>query len=377
MTVDEIPLPDDEHVRLEPPDAPEVQRLADGVLGTIRPDDGALTPLQIAVTEASFAAMTGHRPDTTATPSSADALAAELRTRNHAFRARLVQQALLGALISDPISVDVIDRLTTLAARLGVDEGMITTARQFADRHYELAAIDFDRNGYTADWDPERAHPLHSTGPLDTPWRDAPDDPDLAARWRALESLGPDTLGGAVSRFYRARGFAYPGTPGSVSPLLAQHDWVHVLADYGSIVDNELEVFAFIARANDDPRGFSFLAMVVSLFETGVLASGAGLFEPDPGHLRRSGMPERLADAMLRGARCEGSIDFLALDWFTLASRSLGGLRSEFGITPKSPHVDSPGPFETGGINEFQLAAGRALADRQGRPYESWGAAAV
>jgi hypothetical protein len=53
---------------------------------------------------------------------------------------------------------------------------------------------------------------------------------------------------------------------------------VHVLADFGTTVESELEVFGFIARANDDMRAFSLLAMVVSLFETGSLRTGAGLF---------------------------------------------------------------------------------------------------
>src|SRR6202040_2786420 len=127
-------------------------------------------------------------------------------------------------------------------------------------------------------------------------------DPLLAARWRALEDLPEGSLGRRMSEFYRARGFTYPGLPGSAPPLLAQHDWVHVLADYGTTVEAELEVFAFIARANDDPRGFSLLAMVVSLFETGYLKAGAGLFEAFPGQLSRQGVAVRVADAMRRGA---------------------------------------------------------------------------
>src|SRR4029078_13373420 len=104
--------------------------------------------------------------------------------------------------------------------------------------------------------------------------------------------------------------------------FLAQHDWVHVLADYGTTVECELEVFAFIARANDDMRAFSLLAMVVSLFETGYLPTGAGRFEADPGHVSGgAGMAIRVADAMRRGALCHDdvtgadSIDFLGIDW--------------------------------------------------------------
>jgi hypothetical protein len=80
---------------------------------------------------------------------------------------------------------------------------------------------------------------------------------ELAARWRTLEELAHGTLGRGVWEFYRARGFRFPGTPGSAPPLLAQHDWVHVLADNGTTVENEVEVFGFIARANDDMRAFS------------------------------------------------------------------------------------------------------------------------
>ena len=157
----------------------------------------------------------------------------------------------------------------------------------------------------------------------------------------------PTTLGRKVWELYRARGFAFPGTPGSAPPLLAQHDWVHVLADYGTTVESELEVFAFIARANDDMRAFSLLAMVVSLFETGYLATGAGLFEAAPGHLSTSDdVAVRLADAMRRGALCRDttaasdSIDFLRIDWFELAALDLREVRERFCLQPKSPAAD-------------------------------------
>src|SRR5262249_44221470 len=151
-------------------------------------------------------------------------------------------------------------------------------------------------------------------------------------------------LGERVAAFYRARGFSYPGLPGSAPPLLAQHDWVHVVADYGSTVESELEVFAYISRANDDPSGFSLLAMVVSLFETGYLQREAGLFEASPGWMSQNRqIATRMADAMLRGARGKNgatgsdSIDFmLGVDWFELASLPVEDVRRQFGLQPKS-----------------------------------------
>ncbi|TML12974.1 MAG: hypothetical protein E6G39_10840 [Actinobacteria bacterium] len=183
-----------------------------------------------------------------------------------------------------------------------------------------------------------------------------------------------------MSRFYEARGFAFPGRAGSAPPLLAQHDWVHVLADFGSTVESEIEVFAFITRANDDPRAFSLLAQIVSLFETGYAAMGLGLFEYDRGHLSHQGMATRLADALRRGAlsaAANHSIDFLSVDWFEHAELSVEEARDRLGIVAKAPHAIAAGsvtPWEPGGISEYQFRAGSRRADETGQTYDSYGA---
>ncbi len=63
-----------------------------------------------------------------------------------------MQQALLGALVIDPIPPEVVANLGELSRVLDVDDKMIDVAGPLADQQFELAAIDFDRNGYTADW---------------------------------------------------------------------------------------------------------------------------------------------------------------------------------------------------------------------------------
>jgi hypothetical protein len=117
--------------------------------------------------------------------------------------------------------------------------------------------------------------------------------------------------------------------------------------------------------------------MVVSLFETGYLQSGAGLFQADAGHLAHAGMATRLADGMRRGALCHGSVDFLRTDWFTLADLPVEEARIHFGVVPKTlaaVKVGSVGPWQRGGISAFQERTGRELAAREHRPYESFGA---
>jgi hypothetical protein len=377
-----LPSPDD--VLLEPPDAAEVTFTARGVASASAPESG-LTDLQRMLLEALFPAMTGHAVDLHDYVSmSAHELAEGLRHRDLQFRTRGVQIMLLSALTLRPLPAEVIFRVSEFARELLVDDAMISVAREFAAGSLGLAAIDFERNGYTASWSPDDAHTLHTSTELASAWDVSVADPALTEKWADLGSLPPDTLGHKVWELYQARGFMFPGSPGSAPPFLAQHDWVHVLADYGTTVESELEVFAFIARANDDMRAFSLLAMVISLFETGYLRTGAGLFEYSMGHLSGNhDVAVRLADAMRRGALSrdtatgKDSVDYLRVDWFTVAPLPLDEARERFGVVAKSTAAvgaGSVGPWAPGGISPFQIKAGRELAARLGRPYDSYGA---
>lgn len=381
------PLPTSATVDLVPPTFAESEATARGLATAVAPA-GGLTDVQRILLEALFLAMTGHAVDLgDFAPVDAPTLGTTLARRNAAFRTRGVQVMLLAALVLRPLPTDVAARVEAYARELSVDDGMVAVARHFAAGSLGLAAFDFERNGYTAGWDARQTQSLHLATELAEPWDVSVDDPALAARWRALGELAPDTLGRRVWEMYQARGFGFPGAPGSAPPLLAQHDWVHVLADYGTTVECELEVFAFIARANDDMRAFSLLAMVVSLFETGYLSTGAGLFESDPGHLSvGAGMAIRVADAMRRGARCrdtvtgDDSIDFLRVDWFALADRPLAEVRARFTVLPRAEAAIGAGSvtaWEPGGISPFQLASGRDAAAAEGREFDSYGATAI
>lgn len=370
-----VPLPTGDTVLTTPPDAAEAAFLLRGFVSATTGPDGT-TEIQRLLFEAVTRALTGHRVDThAAAPVTAGEFAAGLSRRDLAFRTRIVQIMVLGEMVLSPIPTQVSDQVAAFADELGVADDLVSVARSFAEGSLGMAAVDFERNGYLDGT--SQGDGLHTSQALTSAWQAVPDDPALAARWTSLGGLDEGTIGRGVHDFYLSRGFAFPGLPGSAPPLLAQHDWVHVLADYGTTVENEIEVFGFIARANDDPRAFSLLAMVVSLFETGYLARGAGLFESDRGHLSRTGMTDRLADALRRGALTRGSTDFLGLDWFTLADRPVAVVRRELALPPKSSGAlvaGSVGPWEAGGISSYQLAAGRRLAEQQHRAYDSYGA---
>jgi len=375
-----VPFPTESELKLGPPDAQEARIIAGGCAGAVEPA-GGLTSLQRLLIESLIESMTGFVVPARHVPRlRAHEFAVALAHRNEEFRQRMLQFMLLCALVLSPLPQDVVERIDEYADELGVSNDMLRVAHRYASGSLGLALLDFQRSGYMETWDPSRASALHTSRELSDAWEQCVFDTELAAQWEQLRALPDETLGCEVVKFYDARGFAFPGQPNSAPPLLAQHDWVHVLADYGSTVECELEVFTLIARANDDPRAFSLLAMVISLFETGHLASGAGVFEYDRGHLSHEGSAVRIADAMRRGALCAahaGGPDLLQRDWFADADRHVDDVRAELGLVPKSEHAIESGsvtPWEPGGMSPYQYECGRRAAEAAGRTYDSYGA---
>ena len=60
---------------------------------------------------------------------------------------------------------------------------------------------------------------LHTSQVLTDAWEEVVRDEPLARRWESLRELPDGTLGKAVANFYDARGFEYPGRPGSAYGL--------------------------------------------------------------------------------------------------------------------------------------------------------------
>ena len=163
-----------------------------------------------------------------------------------------------------------------------------------------------------------------------------------------------------------------------------------MLADYGSTVESEIEVFGLISRCNDDPQAFSLLAMVLGLFETGYLYGAAkGFFGYDRGHLSRDvdRMAVRLADAMYRGAMLARHLNDTGPARTPPTCSPPTGSRTptarstkcapSYGIPPRSERAVAAGSktaWEPGGISPFQFAHGREVAEAEGRAYDSYGA---
>jgi hypothetical protein len=347
-------------VAVDEPEVEHVQTVARGIATAVAPESG-LEPVQASLLGAITDALNGVEIDYyDLDPLGPEDLAAALTDRSIDYRRRIVHHMVLGELVLKPLPASVARRVAGYADALGVADQFVRIARRYAQGAFGLAWLDLHRSGFAEHWETARTDQLKSDVKLPDQLSLGEPDPDLARRWAAFERLPPGTLGRGVWEMYHGRGFALPGSPGGASAFLAQHDFVHVVADYGTNLNGELEVFALIGRADPDPKGFAWLATLVGLFETGYVAD-AGFFVGDTGerHLDRTEMHVRLADALRRGAAaCDAvGVDLLEIDYHEMATLPVAEVRSKLGIPDKSPKAvasGSPGIFDVEGMSRLQ-----------------------
>jgi hypothetical protein len=354
MDSDSVVGPDDHDVE-------EVTLVARGIATAVA-DESGLNDVQAELLEAIALALTGVSVDyRILEPLGPEEFAEVLAGRDMAYRHRIVHHMVLGELVLRPIPVAVAHRVATYAQALDVTDDFVRVARRYAQGAYGLAWIDLQRNGFVdhvreANSDAPDAKPLRTGAPFEP----AQLDPELAERWMAFADLPAGTLGRGVWEMYDCRGFGLPGTPGGAPAYLAQHDFVHVLADYGTNLKGELEVFGFIGRADPDPKGFAWMATLIGLFETGYIST-TGFFDRDvrERHIRAPGMNQRVADAIRRGkVVCDRHAeDLFEFDYYAVAARPVEELQALLGIPPKSPAAvegGSAGVFDLEGMSEHQ-----------------------
>jgi hypothetical protein len=327
--------------------------------------------VQAELLEAIASALTGVSVDYRALePLGPEEFADILAGRDIGYRQRIVHHMVLGELVSRPIPVVVAHRVATYAEVLGVTDDFVRVARRYAQGAYGLAWMDLQRNGFVQHVrEANGEEPSGRAASTVDPFEPAQVDTELAARWTAFAGLPEGTLGRSVWEMYDTRGFDLPGTPGGAPAYLAQHDFVHVLADYGTNLKGELEVFGLIGRADPDPKGFAWIATLIGLFETGYI-SGTGFFDRDvrERNIRAPGMTHRVADAIRRGkVVCDRyGIDLFDVDYCQLGDRPVGEVRELLRMPPKSSGAiagGSVGLFDPEGMSENQR---RVVAQRRG-----------
>src|SRR5262249_401186 len=130
----------------------------------------------------------------------------------------------------------------------------------------------------------------------------------------------------------------------AVNAALAQHDWLHVLGDYGTTPLGEIEVLSFQTAATRTPGAVLSLVGVLALFESGLMPKSLVVKDQPRNALAAPGAIDRMADAIARGNACRTDL-LLDVDFFKYAAEPLESLRSRFGVPPKSQATLARDPF--------------------------------
>jgi len=271
-------------------------------------------------------------------PVSSAEVAATLSTP--AERTELIHLMVAIEILCNPIPERLERSVVQWATALHVHERALLYVRELARGELTKAVHDFYRLNWIGDLD------LRSPG-FEALLRHAGDkayaltvepDPTEAARWNALGSCPQSSIGRSLWEFYQMRGFTVPGQPGAVNVAVAQHDWVHVLSDYGTTPMGEIEASGFLNSTTRTPGAMLGFIGVLALFESGLMP--ASLIVPtQPGHnLSAPGGIDRLAEAVARGAACNTDL-LLDVDFFQHANEPLEEIRARFAIQPKTAKI--------------------------------------
>lgn len=342
---------------------------ARGVVSAVR-DGERVTPVQSGLLSAVFESQFDLEVDADQLETIHESeLAGKMSALDDEARRRVVQLMVLGELVLKPIPPEVARRVASYANALAVDDPFVRIARRYAQGGFGLAWIDLHQSGFVEHWELAGTDQLKTTVKLEHQLAVGVEDARLAEAWSAFQDLAPGSLGREVWNMYRGRGFGLPGTTGGAAAYLAQHDFVHVLADYGTNLKGEFEVFSLIGRADPDPKGFAWIATLIGLFETGYVAD-AGFFSGDlvEPRLVESEMHVRFADALYRGRvlRDRLGVDLLEVDYHEHAHRPIAAVCADLGLIPKSDRAvqaGSPGAFDLDGMSMTQQAYATSLDD--------------
>jgi hypothetical protein len=195
------------------------------------------------------------------------------------------------------------DAVGAFAKALGVSNLEVKTVERLAHKHMLLFRADFMRRSHIADM---VKHQVADTGLWATVkavlgMRGLVEEPELAARYRALGALPKETLGRQYVDYLERNGFSAPGEKGGFPEAGVYHDFTHVLSGYATDSPGEMEVAAFVAGYKKE-NPFYVLLFVMLTFGTGVNVTPI----PQPhseGILGEPGLAEKVWRALERGGK--------------------------------------------------------------------------
>lgn len=247
------------------------------------------------------------------------------------IRRQLVQGMILVSMASGESSPEQARTVERFAAELGVETPALRALHHLASQDLLLYRLCVLRNGHMPDMLRAEYAKNGLTGLAKVLLGIGGDDPEMAARYLALEGLSEETLGKRLWRHYRDNGFAVPGEPGSFPEVGVYHDLSHVISGYNTTPEGETLVGAFIAgyRKRRPDHGFFTLLYALGDFTVEGRALPAGARGGIVGKVAR-----QFLEAIERGASL--SIDLSdGWDFWPYLERPLDEVRVLLGVPAK------------------------------------------
>lgn len=262
-------------------------------------------------------------------------------------RTSAMHLAVVLEMMQHPLRPEVARAVAAFFVGVGTPHRLLDDARLLAGHHLTALAADLSRHNWyqTATVQGRRQGRLFELLGSRLAELGVAPDLEVARRWRALESCPAGSWGRGVYDFYVEHHFPFPGEMHGIYEVGARHDWVHVLTDYGTDAEGELDVFAFIAATMPGASGLALLSITLGVFQNGGLRRVRGK------KIRNAGVdalssPEaidRWALAFWRGTQC--TTDVMAdVDLFALATEPLDNVRRQFNVVPPEamPRLGDP-----------------------------------
>lgn len=220
-----------------------------------------------------------------------------------------------------------VDAVLDYAGALGIDEPYIQEITEAVRGDVHRALADMTRRNLESitgePWLTDDATAWF------LPYRDDGADPILAARYRALSSFPPGSLGRAYWEHYEHNAYAFPGEATGLNEAFATpHDCTHLLSGYDTPPRGELLVSTFTAAMHPSRPMEGHILPVIFSWHLGikindVAGSAVGALDP-----------QEFWHAWARGAEVTTDLFAPGWDFWGCAGESIAVLRERFNISP-------------------------------------------
>lgn len=284
-----------------------------------------LNPIETRLLEAAQTHILRRRFDVEALPAIEPGELAAIVTRPQ-VREQLITAMIVCSFASGDASEAQVELIERFGAALSVEQPALADLRRLVRKQLARLRLDIVRHMYIGDalaeiWNDKGFRGLlEIVGGLKG-WHE---DPELAARYRALGELPRGTLGREYYEHCRQGGFPLPGERFAAIEGIATHDMAHVLGGYGTDPASEMQVAAFTAGFRRE-QSLYIMLFVLCQFDLGLQI--VPVAAPELGTLD----PDAFMAALVRGSRMKVDL-FGDWDYWAVVDRPLDELREEYGI---------------------------------------------